>query len=1385
MAQDEKAEREKDDPRARQQYIEELRGSDTGIPPGVRMKALREMDEMIRQEGQRYWRTRGRDAVQPEESASGSEPPTSILSGAAYEDAIAGGSTSTGQWLFIGPRPTNDSVNSSGRTTAIVVDPNDATGNTAYIGGAQGGVWKTTDGGTNWTPLTDSQPSLAIGSMAIDGSTNPSTVYVGTGEQGFAFDSYYGAGVLKSSDGGTTWTQLGADKFAGPIAGCGSSGTICGGAFIGGLSVKPGGGNPATILAAVSISTAFSNQPGIYRSTDGGTTWTNVQLANTNLGATAVQYATANIAYAGLDGLGVYKSTDGGATWNPRNGTGPSNTITPAGRVELSVALSDATGNTVYASVGDANSGSNLNGFYKTTDGGATWIKLGPTSAPGLNNYCSGQCWYYNVVAVNPVNANVVFVGGSAVSGHVSKTVDGGTTWAAATSSIHVDHHAAAFSADGSKLYWGNDGGVYRTTDTGTGNTSATWQNLNTTLGITQFYSYFALHPTDINITLGGTQDNGTQRYDGTLSIGSAWQRVTCGDGAGNVIDQNNPSIVYANCQNVDVRKSANGGFSGFGLNNSAGNGINTGDSVTFIPPMVGDGNTSAQNFIYFGTNRVYQTRDAAVSWQAVSSDLTNAGSTISNMAVAPSDRSVMYVVTRNGLVWKGTGLTTAAPNDCATLLNCFTNVTGNLAPASRRINAVAVSPSDANTVYVGHSGFGSTSQHLSKSTTGGTTWTNVTGNLPNTPVNDIVVDPDIPGTLYVGTDIGVFRSTDDGTTWATLANGLPRVAVYGLKLHRVSRTLRAATHGRGFWDLSVPVNITGPGGIFSPTSLSFTSRPLNSTSAAQNIAFQNNGTAPTTVSNVSVSGDFALSSNGCTSAVAVSGSCNIGITFTPTAAGSRTGTLTVTSNAVNSPATAGLSGLGAPPNDNFVNAVIVNSGTFTHSTNTLGATEEGTDPTGSCDFSSPTHAKSVWYSYTPATSGQATINTRTSTYDTVLAVFTGTTGSFQEVLNGCNDDINNVPESPSEVIINVTGNTTYRIMVSGFSPNDGGALNFAVTGPAPGSTSSLSYSTTSLTFPTQAVGFAGTPQGVVVTAVGGTVSNLSVGTASGDFSRTHNCPASLTQGASCNVNVTFTPTQQGTRNGSILITSGTSDSQSITLTGTGDTLAVSPATLTMSAVVGRSSAPQVVTFYNSSGSTQLMSNSSVTGDYILTDGCGGANVTNGNTCFVSVALLPSTTGARNGTLTITSGAGSRSVTLNGTGLNFTLALTRPLRPLRGSNGTDIVIEPGQSATMDMQVGVEGGNDELVSFACSGAPNGLSCAVEPRQVRLGSGAQSVKVRISAPSRAGRLGGGSSQIQVLTVSATMLGVTRTQQITVETTGSAAPSPSRTRPRRLSR
>ena len=773
-----KFEEDEDTVRRREEWFYSQRAYPLGqIPPGARSEGLRQLDQMLEREGMLH----------------------RLPSGAA-ELLIP---PSTTMWTPIGPQPTVGTFfgNTSGRVSALAVDPTNA--NIVYLGGAQGGVWKTTDGGTTWTPLTDSQASLAIGSIVIDPSScAPApcrTIYVGTGEENFSGDSYYGAGILKSTDGGATWTQLGAGVFVGPFSGGFSPG---GGARIGSLAINPA--NSQKLLAGVQI-IPNSNTSGIYCSDDGGVSWSNVRPGAPG---TAVLFDPGGtIAYAALGRVrpdnplnGVYKSTNANLScalqvWSPANGTGTNVLPTgiAAGRIELAIAPSAPS--TLYASIQNPGPGSSfgsLLGFFKSIDGAANWMPLASTP-----DYCNAQCWYDNVVRVHPTDPNTVYAGGSArfAVGWVIRSSDGGSTWQDISSGggvlLHVDQHAMAFSTGGGKLYVGNDGGAYRTDDPKAA--SIAWLNLNNTLNITQFYPGLSIHPLDDQTSFGGTQDNGSQNFTGTLQ----WaDNATCGDGGWTAIDPFVPTTVYVTCQNIDINKSTLSGSPGTFVPKVTG--ITLTDNGAFIPPLVIDPSTPQR--LYFGTFRLWQTNDGAGMWTAVSGDLTGGGgATLSTIAVAPSDSKTIYVGSNSGRVQVSTN---AAAGSAA-----FTDVTKPPLP-NRAVTQIAVDPVNPRIAFATFSGFNfgaDTLGHVFKTTDGGTTWVPINGNLPNTPVNDIVIDPGLANTLYVATDVGVLQTTDGGATWSTLVPGLPRVAVLSLKLRAASRTLRAATHGRGVWDLRLP----------------------------------------------------------------------------------------------------------------------------------------------------------------------------------------------------------------------------------------------------------------------------------------------------------------------------------------------------------------------------------------------------------------------------------------------------------------------------------------------------------------------------------------------------------------------------------------------------
>jgi photosystem II stability/assembly factor-like uncharacterized protein len=721
------------------------------------------------------------------------------------------------------------------------------------------------------------------------------TIYAGTGEEDFAFDSYYGAGVFKSSDGGQTWNKMpgtianvsGIASFTGPFS------SVTGGAKFSALVMDPT--NSQIILAAVQIFLSANGgaSSGIYRSTDGGSTWALAQPGAAGIDVvfdpqhSGTAYATLGTLRGDVDN-GVYKSANHGATWSLIDGA-PGTSIpagTSAGRIALALAPSSTGLGTLYVGIQDPSAGQtfgNLLGFFKSTDGGATWTNL-----PNTPHYCNPQCWYDNVIRTQPNDStgNTVYAGGSAnadASGRFAtlyRSTDGGNTWtnvsadAAGIPLMHTDMHALAFAADSSLLYAGNDGGVWVTSNLPTSGSSVpTWTDLNSSLQIAQFYPSLSIHPSDPQIGFGGTQDNSTLRMD-SFATGKTWTAVACGDGGWTIIDPVVPSTVYAACTDSALEKSVSNGvpLSFF----DADEGIDPTDPTSFIAPFVMDPLNNQQ--LYFGTNRLWVTTDGTNSWNAITGDLTNgSGAYLTGIGVAPTTggRRFVYVGAVDGSVHGSTAFSTGG-------IPIFVALPGL---PTRSVTQIVVDPSDptGQTVYATFSGFSGfpTSTglpdlqgHIFRTTTGGPPWTDVScraadcsapgpTDLPNSPVNDLVVDPDDPlhNTLYAGTDVGVFQTTDGGATWVPLNNGLPNVAVLSLRLHDPSRTLRGGTHGRGAWDLTLPPaagtsafrisSITPPSSDAGTGSLMLTVNGAGFTSQSK-IQWNNSTTG---ISNLSASG--------------------------------------------------------------------------------------------------------------------------------------------------------------------------------------------------------------------------------------------------------------------------------------------------------------------------------------------------------------------------------------------------------------------------------------------------------------------------------------------------------------------------------------------------
>lgn len=755
-------------------------------------------------------------------------------------------------WLPIGPQATSSPFNSpftSGRVTAIAADPRDASGKTLYIGGADGGVWKTTDAGATWTPLFDFQPLVSVGSIAVDATTNPSTVYVGTGEDNYGGDNVYGAGVYKSIDGGTTWRR--DATFVAPVTPVPLDQRRQG-PLVGSLAVNRAAGVNNILLAGVR-GRGLALKSGVWCSSDSGVNWIQVfpVLSATDTAGdppTGIVFAGDGTAYVALGfpfgepRNGIYKSgapvTSCAITWNKQ--TLPSG-ITPSSLGRIALAIAPSNDSTLYAAIADSSGNSaKLLGAVKTTNGGTTWTQLTDTVMTPTKGFCNDQCFYDIVLAVHPTDPLTVYAGGAGKNATLLRSLDGGSAWAeisraANTDGLHVDTHAIAFAKTSAaptfSLYVGNDGGAWSSgaNDPKGAVGAGYWSNLNGPLNITQFYPGVSIHPSATTFGLGGTQDNGVQIFNGR----PIWTDSGLGcDGGYTAIDPQTPSTSYAECEYlpnpggvllIGISFTGDGMFGSGFVGTTGIDGTDRGD---FIPPLVLD--KSNPMTLYFGTCRVWQTKDGANTWNAISPDLTSsthpagcgsaASAVLASIAVAPSASATIYTGADNGEIEVTTNGGTS-----------WTSLASTTLPG-RAVTQVAVDLLNSKKAYVTFSGFGSCNfagiacdgkGHVfvtADATAASVVWTDISGafgglgSLPDIPVNSIVIDPDDPllATIYVGTDIGAFFTTNasptGGTTWAPLgaSNTLPNSEVLSLALHNPSRTLRAATHGRGVWDLNI-----------------------------------------------------------------------------------------------------------------------------------------------------------------------------------------------------------------------------------------------------------------------------------------------------------------------------------------------------------------------------------------------------------------------------------------------------------------------------------------------------------------------------------------------------------------------------------------------------
>ena len=691
-------------------------------------------------------------------SASGPVPPQ------------AGGSN----WTQLGPFAipngqtyTSARVLVSGRVTAIAINP--LAPDTMFLGSALGGIWRTTDGGSSWEPRTDDEVSLATGAIALDPNF-PQVVYVGTGEGNFSLDSYYGLGVLKSVDGGDTWTNLARATFLGQR--------------FNRLLVTPSTGAPATQLFAAA-------SRGLYRSNDGGVTWTALTSGlPSGVPATDVVMdpLTPNTIYVAFWNRGIYKSTNADApapTFTQlTSGLPVATAAAPSGVFRIALGISSSSPQTVYALMSNndttAASGYTIDKLYFTTNGGAAWAQI---ALPGGS---IGRQGFYNLaVAVDPTTPDIVYL--SATS--LWKAVYSGGTWTISDigGGFHPDNHVLAFRpGDHMTLYAGSDGGVYRSTNGG-----AVWDDaINKGLCIAQF-EFIDQHPASTAVVFGGTQDNGTEQYRGSEVFNHADE----GDGGFVIVNQSDATNVLSTYYGPSPKLSTQGGKFGTWTDVSGGIG---GTAALFYPPFAACRTDPVR--VAMGTSLVnIDTAQGTGGWPTkVTLPGLAAGERLSALCFV--DPNLIYAGTETGKVYKLVG-----PAWTATLVS--------QAPLpTSYIWDVSPLPTASDTVVVVMSGFGIS--HVWQGAipaSGPAAWTNISGAgagvLPDIPVNALVIDPLNGARMFIGTDVGVFETQDGGATWSSISGstsvstGLPNCAVFDLRLHDATRMLRAATHGRGLWE--------------------------------------------------------------------------------------------------------------------------------------------------------------------------------------------------------------------------------------------------------------------------------------------------------------------------------------------------------------------------------------------------------------------------------------------------------------------------------------------------------------------------------------------------------------------------------------------------------
>ena len=697
------------------------------------------------------------------------------------------------QWETIGP------TNIGGRTLALAIHPENP--DILFVGSASGGLWKSTTGGSGlnaWEYIPTGHQVLGVAAIDID-ANNPNTMFIGTGEAYGSSENYpgigpvrttrgsYGIGILKSTDGGLSWTKsldwsLNQKKAVQKI------------------QINP--------LRSESIWAATTD--GLYKSTDGGDSWSNIHSVTmaTDIIINPLDTNMVFVAHGGMgsDGHGIYRTKDGGKTFTKANllvGGGP---FEYKGKAVLS--MSSEKPNIIYASIGNSDGSLNYEDediktwVMKTEDFGETWNLVFSSN----DIYARVQGWYAHAIAVHPRNENIVWAAGQPFS--VFKSTDGGVDFmeagmanTAGTTddrendvypylSDWADHHDIIFHPTmHDTIYFINDGGIFKTTDGG-----ITIENCNSGYQTVQFYNGVSNSNTREKLFLGGLQDNSSIIYEGDLS----WRREWGGDGAWTALNQDDNNIAYLSAQfgqavvSYDLFKGGQLYWAMPRGTDSQGNEIFPRNEANFITPYIlspADNQT-----MYMGGERIYRYNALSQNWTTTNNGYRLDGNAMSALAGSEQDANVVYAASSPKL---------QRPHIYRTANggNTWRQITRDL--PDRFPTDLAVDPNNDLIAYVTFGGF--ETSHVFRTENGGESWEDIGQNLPDIPTWSITVNPNNSSHLFVGNEIGVYQSVDSGKNWQNINGNLPdAVFAIDLIISRSNNKLRLATHGNGAYEIDI-----------------------------------------------------------------------------------------------------------------------------------------------------------------------------------------------------------------------------------------------------------------------------------------------------------------------------------------------------------------------------------------------------------------------------------------------------------------------------------------------------------------------------------------------------------------------------------------------------